>query len=163
MRASTLIIIFFLLHNGCKHADIKNTEPKKIIIDKYVFDFNTDFTQQIDSNSVSAGWIVGEDGIQVRYSGGWIPFMQSKITEDTSTVFARIDTIDNLFRKVVYSKDSSQGEMLLILCELEDLRDTSGSIFPNTFMGLTMEASKINREQQNELLKIFQSGRLNKK
>src|SRR5436853_6643404 len=115
MRVSTLAIIFFLLNNGCKHAVIKNTELKKIVIDKYVFDFNTDFTQQIDSNSFSVGWIVG-DGIQVRYGGGWIPYGQSKITEDTSAVFAKIDTIENLFRKVVYSKDSSQCGILLILC-----------------------------------------------
>jgi hypothetical protein len=85
---------------------------------------------------------------------------QTKIIEDTNSNVVRIDTIENLFRKIISSKDASHCGIGIILI---NLKDTNSILFHDRLIGLEMHATEITKQQQDELLKIFKTGRIKQK
>jgi len=76
------------------------------------------------------------------------------IPDDTKQHFVKVDTIQNRFRKIVIAKNSEKG---LTGIYLKDLNSFNESI--NSSLALSMATSKLSKEQQDEVLKIFSTVR----
>lgn len=65
-----------------------------------------------------------------------------------------IDTVDNLYRKIVWAKDPQKGKTGIYLRELNGFNESI-----NSYLALSMSTYKLTIEQQKTALKIFKTGR----
>jgi hypothetical protein len=187
-----LIVLFLFIscrQSASEEQQQLQARPDELRISNFAFDFNNNFKIYPDTSSVISGKIIGE-GITIKYMHGWIsrkevgltqtgapinvtikvdslnnPFKNitpKNITPDTSDVSVELDTSTNVFRKIVYDRDSINGWIRVILSSRDNLVNTN-SRFPGTFFGITLWAKRLNKKQQDELLKIFRTSRLKKK
>ncbi len=76
------------------------------------------------------------------------------IPDETKQMNFAVDTLDKVYRKIVWAKDPQKGTTGIYL---EDLNSFNGSI--NNTLALSMSADKLTTNQQETALKIFRTGR----
>jgi hypothetical protein len=151
-----LLFLSSLLITCQSKQTAKLFQPKTIKVGSYLFTFDSSYELHSDSNNSNSGFIEGP-GLKLKFIEGAVSKDQTNDLEDTTRYVVKIDSANNLFRKITYGKDTVNSFIAMIL---GDKADSLPTLFPNRFNALVIEVNHLSKNQRDEILKILLTGRL---